>query len=89
VNRVDDLVIVDPLKVGRRHTEVRVAKLPLNEVDRNPLARHLDSMGMTELVRREPASHPGLGSEAAKLLANRAWGERALQPHDQEKADAA
>jgi hypothetical protein len=46
-----------------------VAELPLDHVQRNSLARHLDGVGMAQLVRREPTPHPGLGGETAQLRA--------------------
>ena len=39
-------------------------------VQRDTLAGHFNGVGMTELVRSEPAPHPGLGGEAAELGAD-------------------
>jgi hypothetical protein len=55
VDRVDDLGVVDPLQVGGGNTEVGVAELPLDDVQGHALARHLDGVGVAQLVRREPS----------------------------------
>jgi hypothetical protein len=65
VDGIDDLVVVDSLKVRRRHAEVRVTELPLDEVDRNAIACHLNGMRVTQLVRCEPAPDSGLDGQAA------------------------
>ena len=41
VDGLDDLVGVDPLEVNRRHAEVAVAELALNDVERHVLAKQL------------------------------------------------
>ena len=69
VDRVDDLPRVDPLQVNRRNPEVRVPELPLDDRQRDPFVRHLDRVGVPELVRCEPPPHSGLGRESAKLTA--------------------
>ena len=46
-----------------------MAELSLDDHDRDSFAGHLDRVGVAELVRREPASYPGLSGEAAQLSA--------------------
>ena len=36
-----------------------MAELPLDHYEWNALARHLDGMGVSELVGREPTAYPG------------------------------
>ena len=57
------------LEIGGGDTEVGVAELPLDHIQRNALAGHLDGVGVAQLVRREPTSHPRLGGEPAQLRA--------------------
>jgi hypothetical protein len=47
-----------------------VAKLALDDVQRDTLSRELDRMGVPQLVRREPTSHASLGGESAQLDAH-------------------
>ena len=47
VHRVDDLAVVDALQVDRGDPEVRMAELPLYDVERDALAGHLDGVGMS------------------------------------------
>src|SRR5258708_15692942 len=42
-------------------------ELPLYDHERNALARHLDSVSMSELMRRQPPTHPGSDRGAAQL----------------------
>jgi hypothetical protein len=42
-------------------------ELPLYDDQRYALARHLDSVGMPELMWRQPATHPGCDRGAAQL----------------------
>jgi hypothetical protein len=44
-------------------------ELTLDDEQRHPFARHLDRVGVPELMWREPSAHPGLGREPAKLTA--------------------
>jgi hypothetical protein len=67
VNDVDDLARIDSLGIDRRDPEVRMPELPLNDRQRDPFVRHLDRVGVPELMWREPSAHTGLGREPAKL----------------------
>jgi len=64
---VDDLGAVDPLQIDRRHPEVRVPELALDDHQRHALARHLDSVSMPELMGCKPPTHPGGGRRIAQL----------------------
>ena len=44
-------------------------ELPLDNRQRDPFVGHLDRMRVSELVRREPAPHPGLRGEPPELAA--------------------
>ena len=46
-------------------------ELPLDDRQRDPFVRHLDRVGVPELVRREAPPHPSLGRQAAKLTPRR------------------
>jgi len=50
---------VDPLQVDRGDSEIRVAELPLDDVERHALTGHLDGVRVSELVRRESPSYTG------------------------------
>jgi hypothetical protein len=69
VNGLDDLAVVDALQVDRGHAEVGVAELALDHVERQALARHLDGVGVPELVRCEAAPDPGLDGELTQAAA--------------------
>jgi hypothetical protein len=60
VNGVDDLGVVDPAQVHRRDPEIGMPELPLYDQQRDTLARHLDGVSMSQLVRatrrRTPAA---------------------------------
>ena len=71
VDGVDDLAGIDSLEVNRRDPEVRMSELPLDDRQRDPFVRHLDRVGVPELVWREPSPDPGLGRQPAKLTARR------------------
>ena len=73
---VDDLGVVDPLKVDGRDPEVGVAELPLDDVQGHALARHLDGVRVAQLVRSEAAPHPGLRCRAPQLLTDARRGQR-------------
>ena len=53
VDGVDDLGVLDALKVDGRNAEVGMPELPLDHDERDALAGHFDSVGMAELVRCE------------------------------------
>jgi len=42
-------------------------ELPLDDDQRHTLARHLDSVSMPELMRRQPPTHPGGDRGVAQL----------------------
>ena len=67
----DDLLGVDALEVDARGAEVGVPELALDDVQRDALARELDSVGVAQLMRREPSSHASQSSRAAELDADR------------------
>ena len=69
VDRVDNLACIDSLEIDRGDSEVRVSELSLDDRQRDPFVGHLDRVSVSELVRREPPAHPGLGGESAKLTA--------------------
>jgi hypothetical protein len=50
VNGVDNLARIDSLEVNRRDPEVRMSELPLDDRQRDPFVRHLDRVGVPELV---------------------------------------
>jgi hypothetical protein len=56
-----------PRKVSRRVPEVGMPELPLDDDQRHALARHLGRVGVPELMRREPATHPGCDRSIAQL----------------------
>lgn len=49
--------------------KVGVPKLTLDRHERNTPMSHLDRVGVPELVRREPPSHPCSGGRVMQLLA--------------------
>jgi hypothetical protein len=56
-----------------------VAELALNDVERHALAGELDGVRVAQLVRREAAPDPRVGSEPAKLnthVGARPWAAR-------------
>ncbi len=70
----DDLLDIDSLQVDAGRPEVRMPKLPLDDVQRHALAGELDRVRVAELVRRETSPHSSPGRERAELAANRgAW----------------
>ncbi len=66
---MDDLGTVDVLQVDRRYPEVGVPKLSLDHDEWDALVRHLDRVGVSELVRREAATDTGSGRGVVELLA--------------------
>ena len=55
VHRADDLAAVYALQVDARDAEVRMSELPLDDDERDALVRHLDGVGVPQLVWGEPA----------------------------------
>ena len=70
VDGLDDLDVIDPSQVSGGDREVGVTELSLDHDQRDPLARHLDRMRMSELMRREPATNPGSERGVVELLAD-------------------
>jgi hypothetical protein len=66
----DDLFGIDSLQVDRGCTEVRVAELALDDVQRHTLASELERVRVAQLMRREAAPHTGVGGKSAELAAN-------------------
>jgi hypothetical protein len=65
VDGVDDLGVVDPAEIGGGDPEIGMAQLALDDDQRDPLAGHLNSVGVPQLMRRESAADSGcLGSVA-------------------------
>ena len=101
---LDDLAAVDALEVDAGDAEVAVSELALDDDQRHAFARHLDGVGVTELVRREPAPHACRGGGAPQLGACRRGrpvpsarravddaeqrADRELAPHRQARARA-
>lgn len=67
----DDLAAVDALQVHAGDPEVGVPKLTLDHDERNAFVRHLDRMGVAQLVWREPPSHTRRAGSMVQLLARR------------------
>jgi hypothetical protein len=55
---------VDAWQVDGADAEVAVSELALDDDERDAFAGRLDGVGVTELVRREPASHARRGGRA-------------------------
>ena len=56
---VHDFGVVDAAQVHGRDPEVGMPELLLDDHERHALARNLDRVRMPDLMRREPATHPG------------------------------
>jgi hypothetical protein len=61
VHGVDDLSVIDPAQIDRRHPKIRMPELALDNRDRDPFARHLDRVGMPELMLVPTSAQPPLG----------------------------
>jgi hypothetical protein len=70
VDGLDDLVRVDAPQIDRRHAEVAVTELALNDVERHALAGEFDRVRVTQLVRRKPALNSGARCEPPELGAD-------------------
>jgi hypothetical protein len=57
VDGADDLAAVYALQVDARDAEVRVPELPLDHDERHAFVRHLDRLGVSQLIGRETPSH--------------------------------
>ena len=71
MNRLNDLRAVDSLQVNRRDSEVGMSELALDNDQRHTRVGHLDRVSMTELVRREAATHASRGGGHPQLLPRR------------------
>ncbi len=67
---VDDLGVVDSTQVRGGDAEVGVTELALDHDERDAFSRHLNSMGVPELMWSEPAPDPGRGSGVVQLGSN-------------------
>lgn len=76
VDGLDDFGVVDPTEISRGDREVGVSELALDHDQRDPFACHLDGVRVPQLVRREPATHPGRECEVMELGADTGWCER-------------
>jgi hypothetical protein len=88
VDGVDGLGVVDPSEVDRGDREVGMPELALDDEQRHAFARHLDRVGVAELMGREPASYTGSGGGVVELQADtggrpRATGGRASKDAEQ------
>jgi hypothetical protein len=70
---LDVLAAVDALQVDAGDAEVAVSELALDDDQWHAFARHLDSVGVAELMRREAASHSCRGGDAPQLGACRGY----------------
>jgi hypothetical protein len=57
VDGVDDLRVIDSTQVHRRDGQVSVAELALDNEQGHTLSRHLDGMGVEQLIGREATPH--------------------------------
>jgi hypothetical protein len=67
VDGVDDLGAIDPSQVGGGDPKVCVSELPLYDDQGDAFARHLDGVGVPELMWGESPSDAGLDGSPAKL----------------------
>jgi hypothetical protein len=83
MDRVDDLGVVDPAQVRGGDPEVGMPELALYDQERDPLAGHLDSVRMSQLVLvptspqpslSRPVRYADLGGEARACSALAAFG---------------
>ena len=68
VDSVDDLGVIDAAQVHRRHAQIGMPQLALNDGDRDPFARHLDRVSVPELMWSEPATNTSTHGRRAQLL---------------------
>jgi hypothetical protein len=83
VDGVDDLAAVDPFEVNARDAEVRVPEVALDDDQGNALARHLDGVGVAQLVLSEAT--PDAGSQRRRRLRFVAEGAVRLRPPESRK----
>jgi hypothetical protein len=70
VDGLDDFGVVDSAEVSGCDGEVGVAELALDHDRRDPLARHLNRVRVSQLMRREPATDPGRDRGVVELFAD-------------------
>ena len=63
----DDLAAVDALQVDAGDAEVGVPELALDHDERHTFVRHLDRVGVSELVRREAPSDAGSDGDSVHV----------------------
>jgi hypothetical protein len=88
---VDDLGVVNALQIDACDPEVGVPELALDDDQRHPLVGHLHSVGVAQLMGRQPAAHPGPDAGATQFSADgggrpRAAAAGAVQ-HAEQRAD--
>jgi hypothetical protein len=76
VDGFDDLGVVDSLQVDGGDAQVAVAELPLDDDQRDALARHLDGVGVAELMlvpmsAQAPLCRPDCYAEGGKKVGAR------------------
>jgi hypothetical protein len=64
VDGVDDFGVVDPAQVHRGDRKVGMTELALDDQQRHPLSRHLNRVGVAQLVRSEAAPDTRLSSRS-------------------------
>jgi len=69
VDGADDLGVIDALRVDRRDAEVRVSELPLDDVQWDAFAGHLDGVRVPQLVGCKAATHARIGCQMAERVA--------------------
>ena len=75
---VDDLGVVDALQVDGGDAEIGVPELPLNDDQRHALARHLDGVGVPQLMRRKPPPRAGMSSHLPQCVRDAYFGTRPI-----------
>jgi hypothetical protein len=70
MDSVNDLGVIDATQIGGGDREVGVSELALDEQQRDAFARHLDCVGVAQLVGSEPAAHSSAGSDVMQLRAD-------------------
>jgi hypothetical protein len=71
VDGVDDLGVVDALEVDRGDAEVAVAKLALDDDERDAFVGHLDGVGVAQLMGGEASADAGDRGDATQVGACR------------------
>lgn len=71
MHSVDDLGVINPTQIHGGDAEIDMPELALDDGDRDPLARHLNSVGMSELMWGKPTTHAGPDGCRRELLPGR------------------